>query len=368
MRDHGGNATPVWLMFARGIFLNNKASHSSLFTGAMIDYILLALMFIAIGWAFGIPAAFITMTVFGATDFYMGGTNWAGATLRHDWMAALGIGIAALKKEHFIAGGIFFMIATLIRAFPGVVFVAIGISFIIWLLFEIISQKKFPPIKYIWKNQKHIFLTAIGAIACMVTLVLLSMAVYSFDIWVLWLKKVMLLNSESHVNNISLKSLFTFSSNGSLQYIQTRLTGEDWQHLQKTTFYSRHFLYLISQLLLTAAVMFTTFKQQIYKTAIMGLSFIFIWMDPANYYQHIIFLFPLLGFEFYKKSKYPLIYPKTFKEAVLVIAPLFLCVLQYSTTNRAYLDYHYLDASALLLTFYLVIITIQSVNVFKIKE
>ena len=45
----------------------------------------------------------LAMTVFGANDLYMFGTNWTGATLRHDWLALLGFAAAALKRERWTA-------------------------------------------------------------------------------------------------------------------------------------------------------------------------------------------------------------------------------------------------------------------------
>ena len=48
----------------------------------------------------------------------MYGTNWAGSTLRHDWLAYLGLGACALKRERYALGGALLGAAAMIRAFP----------------------------------------------------------------------------------------------------------------------------------------------------------------------------------------------------------------------------------------------------------
>ena len=48
----------------------------------------------------------LCMVVWGANDFVMLGSNWAGATLRHDWLAYLMFAVAALKLKRYTLGGV----------------------------------------------------------------------------------------------------------------------------------------------------------------------------------------------------------------------------------------------------------------------
>ncbi|MCC6522551.1 MAG: discoidin domain-containing protein, partial [Polyangiaceae bacterium] len=93
LRDHGANATPLWMALAKLVFAPTEASHTTLLLSALLDPLLLALMFVCIGRTFGWRTMLVALLVFGATDFYMYGSNWGGATLRHDWMVALGLGL-----------------------------------------------------------------------------------------------------------------------------------------------------------------------------------------------------------------------------------------------------------------------------------
>jgi hypothetical protein len=355
MNDHGGNATPVWLLFAHMIFGNREASEKLLFAGAMADWILLAILFVVTVRVFGWPAAFIIMIVFGTDNFYMAGTNWAGSTLRHDWMVAIGLGVCALKKERWFSGGILLMIATLIRAFPGVVFVSLALNVILWFVFFVYKRRCLPSFKIIWQKQQHIILIAAGAMAALVVLVIISCVVYSPQIWLWWYNKVMLLNAESHVNNISLKVLFTYSQNSSLAYIANHGIVMDWQAVKKSLFFSRHFYYVAVQIIATIFIVLAGFGKHPYKIAVLGLMFIHIWMDPANYYQHIVFLMPLLAFEHVDRTYWSF----SSKEFVIASVPLFMSVFSWFIMNRGYMDERYLDASVLVLTAYSVILAMM---------
>src|SRR6185312_3828688 len=115
LTDHGANATPVWVFFARMLIGHAHASEGLLFAAGLVDAILLLLMAVALWRAFGLWPMLLAMAVFGANDLYMFGTNWTGATLRHDWLAMLGFAAAALKRERWTLAGICLALSALIR-------------------------------------------------------------------------------------------------------------------------------------------------------------------------------------------------------------------------------------------------------------
>jgi len=54
----------------------------------------------------------------GTSDFSVFGTNLLGATLRQDWLVALGLGVCALKSGRSLWGGALLAYAALVRVFP----------------------------------------------------------------------------------------------------------------------------------------------------------------------------------------------------------------------------------------------------------
>ena len=105
MHDMGGNATPVWMSIAYLLFNAMPPSNGAFLFTAVFDLVLLLLTFVMIGRCFGLRTALVAMVIFGSNDFIMYGTNWAGSTLRHDWLAYLGLGACALKRERYALGG-----------------------------------------------------------------------------------------------------------------------------------------------------------------------------------------------------------------------------------------------------------------------
>src|SRR5205814_5157598 len=135
MRDHGANATPVWMSLAHLLFTVVPPTHAGFSITALFDLVLLVGMFAAIGRVFGSRAMWVCMVVFGANDFIMFGTNWAGSTLRHDWLAYLGFAACALKREKWTLGGALLALSTMIRAFPALALVGAAIPSL-WTLWE----------------------------------------------------------------------------------------------------------------------------------------------------------------------------------------------------------------------------------------
>ncbi len=86
LQDFGANATPFWMSLAHAMFSAIPPSNTAFTITGSFDVLLLLLTLVVIGRTFGLVAALVSAVVFGANDFVMYGTNWGGATLRHDWL------------------------------------------------------------------------------------------------------------------------------------------------------------------------------------------------------------------------------------------------------------------------------------------
>ena len=119
MDDHGANAPPSWVWVTRLFLGHVTASETTLTLAGLVD----ALLFLAMAWAmwacFGLLPMLVAMTVFGATELYMFGTNWAGATLRHDWLALLTFAACALRRQRWLLAGVLLGFGTMLRVPPG---------------------------------------------------------------------------------------------------------------------------------------------------------------------------------------------------------------------------------------------------------
>ncbi len=260
MQDHGGNATPVWLLGARLLLGWFDAGDGTLWLGVAVDALLVLLAFAALGWAFGWRTAMVTACVFGAMDFYMFGSNWFGAALRHDWLALWLLGIAAVKKEKFEVGGALLAWAALIRAFPALGLVTLSAP-LLWDLGRSLWQQKkaFDRQAFLarhraeWRVYKGVALWG-GFLFTVSTLMFGPRA------WVEWLRKVAILNRDGHVNNLAVKT---------------------WLVQDPTA-------WLVVAVLATAVVLFVSRKLPLSVAAAMGVVLLPVVFNPANYYLHVV--------------------------------------------------------------------------------
>jgi hypothetical protein len=325
MADFGGNATPVWMAIAGGLYNRIDPGEKTLFLTGLLDAVLILLAFAAIGRCFGLRTMLVCMTVFGANDFIMFGSNWGGATLRHDWMAYLALGVCALKRERWVLGGAFLGFATMIRAFPALAIAGPALPALWWIYEYRASHGRFPSVAEFRGAHRGLERTLLGAVCAMIALGLGASLMFSFGAWADWWEKVALLSSEPHGNHISLRSLIG-----------------GWGDDQARVLRARMPVFLAALAACLGAVLAAARGKRPEQAAILGLVLVPILFYPANYYLHLVFLLPLLMTE--EKSGAPL------DEASLWVAlsVLLLCVAQYFTIPVTPWGAHFYQATVLL--------------------
>lgn len=120
--DHGYNATPVWNIAGSLLANTAPASETQIYILNLLDPAYYVGMVALLVWAFGWRTASIAMLAF-ATNFPNRFYWTGGAFLRWDWIFYLVAGVACLKKNKPLLGGLALGYSTLLRIFPGFVFV-----------------------------------------------------------------------------------------------------------------------------------------------------------------------------------------------------------------------------------------------------
>lgn len=116
--DHGYNPTPTWTFTASLFTRWPAASDRALSALALLDPLLLALMFGAIFRAFGSRVGCLSLIVFGLG--YPWRFDWVGgAILRWDWLAAVGGAVVAVRSRRHGLAGALVAYAVMVRVFPG---------------------------------------------------------------------------------------------------------------------------------------------------------------------------------------------------------------------------------------------------------
>jgi hypothetical protein len=339
LTDHGANATPVWVFFGRLLMAHAPASEGLLTATGLVDGILLLLMAVALWRSFGLWPMLLAMTVFGANDLYMFGTNWTGATLRHDWLAMLGFGAAALKRQHWTLAGICLALSALIRAFPVVALLGVALPALWAFAEEWIKDRKRPAFRPWLGEHRAAVQVLVGAAACIVFMVGLTAVLYSPGAWVSWFHKVTLLNRDVGVNEISLRAL---------------IAGAD--SMSGAVFQARMALFVGCEILCIACVALLARRRPLHQSMVLAMPLVLVISNPSNYYSHFIFLLALLADagvapratavapDAAAAKTIPLVVP-----FLRVAAPLLaLCIGGYWASLDPDLDRHFQDSTLLL--------------------
>jgi hypothetical protein len=125
-RDHGYNPPPPWGVLGSRLANLGPAGDFQIRALASIDFALIALMWAGVGWAFGWRALCVAVIYWGTNLFGVFGWN-GGGFLRQMWLVSAIGGLCCLRRNHSAAAGALLTVSALLRIFPGVILVAVGI-------------------------------------------------------------------------------------------------------------------------------------------------------------------------------------------------------------------------------------------------
>jgi hypothetical protein len=259
MVDHGGNATPVWFLTAKLLFGEGPVDDSVLWRGVWLDIALVILSLYAVFRTFGLHSMLVVACVFGVNDFIMFGSNWFGATLRHDWLSLWCLGICALRAEKPLLAGALLSWAALIRAFPALALLLPGLA----LVAELVMARGEGLVEKV--RQSPVLKLALGAMGWGSVVVGASTAVFGLDAWKDWYVKVTLLNADNHINNVAVKA---------------------WFFTNQSTF---QLFVVMSVLAMTLLVR----RMPVWRQAALAMVLLPLVFNLANYYLHTFCLLPL---------------------------------------------------------------------------
>ena len=344
--DMGGNATPVYIALTHVLFNQMQASDAAFAHTALLDLFLILGAFVAVGLVFGPRTAFLGMVIFGANDFIMYGSNWGGATLRHDWMAYLAFGACALKQQRFVLAGVLLALATSVRAFPALALVCASFPALWWCIEVVTTQRRLPRRRELWRTQRPVFVVLGSAAAAGALLFVGSSLFVGLDAWGDWYVKVGQLSADPHGNHISLRSL---------------LAG--WESEQALVLANRMPLFLAAVVFYVGLVFVACRGQRYEQAAMLGLVLTPVLFYPANYYIHLVWLLPLVMVE-QRKLDTPLVTPFDEADTWVGLSLLGMCAAQYFTVLETDRGLHFYFGSVLLFaTMTVLLVTLARRNV-----
>ena len=294
MVDHGGNATPVWVLPAYFIFRHAPANEWTLSLAGLIDPLLVLFFFFMVWRAFGLRVMLYVAVLWGASDFYNFGSNLMGSTLRQDWLVALGLGACAIKLRWPFLGGALIAYGGLIRAFPAMATFFLAVPLVWFVVDYWRAHRRIPKFAELRAAERPALRAFTGAAVCVIVLVAITSALFGAqDSWGKWYQKIEIHATGPSSNNVGLRNVLAFDPDYSSKGIAQRHAPDNWEIMQRTTFAARRPLFLLVNLIVTALVLIACRGRSLEQASLLGLMLIPFYFYPSNYYCHYVFLLPL---------------------------------------------------------------------------
>jgi hypothetical protein len=347
LQGHGSDATLAWLVPAHLLLGHLSASEATLTTTALIDPLLILLLFFVIARTFGLRVMLYLAVLWGTSDFSVFGTNLLGATLRQDWLVALGLGVCALKSGRFVWGGALLAYAALARVFPSEATLFLVVPIVWFAVEQWRLHRRLPRLAEIRTAQRPAVRALGGAVMTAVGALVLVLALFGAnDTWGAWHQKAEIHESGPSANNVGVRNVVSFSAEYSAAGLNRKNVLDlwsEWDRLQRATFSARQPLYYLAFLLAAALALIACRGRSLEQVCLIGLLLVPFYSCPPNLYLHFVFLLPLIVVVAGAGAERD----RNFAAAVVLLALLAVC--QAFTAAEQWNDLRYTDQSILLL-------------------
>ncbi len=367
MRDHGGNATPVWLLSAWLVYRNLPANEWTLGAAGLIDPVLLLFFFIVLARTFGMRVMLYTVILFGVTDFYQFGSNLMGSTLRQDWLVALGLGACALKKNRPFLGGFLLAYGGLIRAFPALAALFLLLPVLLAIGSELRHRRRLPRMHELATEQAQALRAIVGAAVAVVGLVLLTSGVFGYDAaWKGWFAKIEMHAVGPSTNNVGLRNLLAYRPTDTTRALARHRVAnlwEEWDRRQVRNFRKLRPLFYGLNTLALSLLLLGVARRPLHQVTLLSLLLVPFFFYPSNYYCHFVFLLPMAvaaGTRDGPSRERPEPRDRLLGLVTAVLAS--IAVGQYFTLKAGGVDERYSQQSLLLLTGFSILLGVLAVE------
>jgi hypothetical protein len=286
-RDHGYNGTPAWGILGSTLAGLGPASSTQILLLALLDPLLLLLMWAAVGWAFGWRVMCVALLYWGTN--YPARFFWnGGAYLRQDWLAISIIGICMLRRQRMAAGGFALTAAALLRVFPGLIIVGVLLK----ALMKMWSERTLTPSP----GHRRFALGCVAALALLVT----ASAVVAGS-WTAW--SGFIDNSRKHAdtpltNHMGLKTVVAYDHDTRARLSAPLGLEEDpflvWKEARRRVFEER--VYLFAGLVLGFLILLARAvkNEEDWVAAVLAVGLVPVATELTCYYYSVFLAFGFL--------------------------------------------------------------------------
>lgn len=271
MKDKGFNGTPFYATVCKLLVTPIDVNLESLKRLAVIDPILMAIAFGVVAWAFGARTAALLAILF-CVFFPNRFVHMGGSILRFDYVATLLIGFSALKKDRWGLAGVMFAWATMVRVFPAIFAVGVGI--------KIASDMLVGGKLRILPEHKQFFMWFGGTLAVLFLISLVGLH-GGFENWRMWAEDMRVHNARSASYRIGFKHLFMLDG---------ELTSTDYNVKQANLVARAPYYYAATALLLAPLLLAVRRLDTVSFAAMFGVFAFFLLAIATRYYWGVVAL------------------------------------------------------------------------------
>jgi hypothetical protein len=282
-RDHGFNATPAWAVMGGLVASALPESPRSLLALALLDPLLDLASWAAVSLAFGWRAACVALVYWGTNQ--PAGFEWTGgAFLRHDWIAAMLVGLACLRRGRSATAGALFGVAAALRAFPAVLLLGPALA----CAADSLRARRL----VCGRDARRL---AAGALLATVALGIGSAASVGSDAWSRFAANIAHHASVPASNTMGLRTLLSFTRDGRLAaVVASPDAGREWKQRRTAAFAARRVPYLAVAVAYGGLLAVAASRQPPWAAAILGTGAVPFLLDGACYYTIFLAAWGLL--------------------------------------------------------------------------
>jgi hypothetical protein len=282
--DWGYNPPPVWTLAGMALTNTGPASRVQIGVLALLDFLLLGIMWGLVAWAFGWRATCVALVFWGTSvpSSYL----WVGGgLLRQGWLVTSVAGICLLRRHHTVSAGFLFGYAALLRIFPGLVLAALGLK-ALWRAWR--SPR--------WRLAPDHARVAAGALLSIAILVPLStVATGGFDSWQAFFRNSVT-DSRPAFNQMGLKAIVSHRGDANWEALMPMgvASYDAWRAAREGAFRERRLVFAALVLACLVPVALAVAREEDWVGAVLGLGMLSVVFLLQCYYYAALLVFGLL--------------------------------------------------------------------------
>jgi hypothetical protein len=287
--DHGYNGTPVWGILGSTLANTGPATPGRLLALALLDPVLLLVMWGCVAWAFGWRVLCVALLFWGTN--HTAQFPWTGGSyLRQDWLAAAVAGICCLRRDRPVTGGFLLATSALLRLFPALLLGGLALQ----AAARMGRRRR-------WTLSPAHRRVALGALlALAIQLPLSALVAGGLGAWPAFVANSRLHLDTPLVNHVGLRTALSHDSASRAELSFAAAADDpyaDWKAARRATFERRRAVFAALVLAFAVLLALAAERHEDWVAAVLGIGLLPVAGEVTGYYYAILlgyaFLWPL---------------------------------------------------------------------------